>query len=150
MKKSQRLGSIRDLAENREKDAALAFGKLRQAAESQRHSLENLQGFRTSYTERFRQHGESGISVQRMLEYRAFLEKISGVIQEQEQALARAELELERARRAWESAHRHTLGMQKLVDTARGDEQRREARREQAEMDERTGRKAATPDRPPK
>ncbi|HLF97795.1 MAG TPA: flagellar export protein FliJ [Methylococcaceae bacterium] len=149
MKKSQRLGSILDLAENREKDAARAFGKLRQMVESHRGTLESLQGFRNSYTERFRQSGETGISVQQMLEYRVFLEKIGGVIQEQEQVLARAELELERARRAWESAHRHTLGMQKLVDTARGDELRRDARREQAEMDERAGRKAVTSDRLP-
>lgn len=147
MKKSQRLTPILGLAENREKDAAAAFAKQLQKVESQRGNLESLHGFRASYTERFRQSGETGISVQQMLEYRVFLEKINGVIQEQEQVLARAELELERARRAWEGAHQHTLGMQKLVETARGDERRRDARREQAEMDERAGRKAVTSDR---
>jgi flagellar FliJ protein len=147
MKKSQRLGSLRDFAEDREKEAAKAFGAQLQVVESQRGSLLSLQGFRASYTERFRQSGESGISVQQMLEYRLFLEKINGVIQEQEKTLARAEVDLERARRAWESAHRHTLGMQKLVDAALGEEQRRDARREQAELDERANRRAAGAER---
>jgi flagellar FliJ protein len=149
MKKSQRLGSILDLAENREKDAISVFGKQNRKVESMRHNLENLQGFRGNYTERFRQSGETGISVKQMQEYRVFLEKISGVIQEQEQALEREELELERARLAWEGAHRHALGMQKLVDKARGEERQREERREQVELDERAGRKAAPLDRSP-
>ena len=143
MKRSQRLAPIANLAEDKEKAAAAELGRQQQQVESMRKNLSSLHGFRENYSARFQSSGAGGLSVKQLTEYRAFLAKINGIIEEQDQTLLRAEAELERRLNAWQAAHRHTEGVKMLIEQAHNEEMQLEYKREQAESDERAGRKAA-------
>lgn len=144
MNRLKRLEPIRELAERREKQAVQTFGHCQQKLEVARNGLNNLRAFRENYSSQFHQMGHRGLGVQRLQEYRAFLEKINKAIAEQEKVLQRAERELEAAKRAWEEAHGHVLGMQTLVDKLRTETARQEQKREQDENDDRASRRAST------
>lgn len=141
MKRSERLGTILDLSESREKDAAQKLGQLAQKLETARRNLENLQGFRDSYTAKFRDSGDQGLGMRRLLEFRAFLSKINSAVLEQEKLVAHAERALAKGRADWEAARRQTMGLKTVVDKARTEEGKLEERRRQAEEDERASRR---------
>jgi len=135
----KKMTPILELAERGEHQAALALGEGRQRLDSARAALENLQGFRNGYADRFQQAGSQGLSVHRLNEFRSFLHKINKAIAEQERTIQQIEKELDALRLAWEEAHRKLLGMEKLVAQLAAAEQAQEQRREQLEQDDRVG-----------
>jgi flagellar FliJ protein len=141
MNRLQRLSPIVELAETREREAARALGLSLKKLEEARKSLDSLESFRASYGERFRRSGEQGLSVRQLAEYRVFLAKINQAIADQEKNLQQSESEVQSRRRAWEEAHKHGLGLQKLMDKLRQEVAGLERKREQAEMDERAARR---------
>ena len=136
----KRLQPILELAESREKEAAQALGVALGKLEEARKGMSNLEGFRHDYGERFRRGGESGFSVPQLAEFRAFLGKIDQAVQDQEKVVENLRQEIETRRRAWQDAHGHTLGLQKLLEKIRAEETQREIKQEQKELDERAGR----------
>lgn len=143
MNRLKRLTPIMDLADTRENEAAQAFGQSQQKLDQARKGLSSLKSFRENYAERFQQSGNQGLGVQQLTEYRAFLSKINVAIGEQEKVVQLAEAELLARKAAWEDAHRHTLGMQKIMDKLRTEETWQEQKREQLELDERASRRGA-------
>jgi flagellar FliJ protein len=141
MNRLKRLAPIIELAATQEQEAAAALGASLRKLEEARLGLNNLESFRASYGERFKLSGGQGLSVRQLAEYRAFLAKINQAIADQEKIAQQMEAEALRRRHAWEEAHRHCLGMQKLADKLRLEEAGLAQKREQAEMDERAGRR---------
>jgi flagellar FliJ protein len=141
MNRLKRLAPIVELAATQEQEAAAALGASLRKLEEARLGMQSLEHFRASYGERFKQSGEQGLSMRQLAEYRAFLAKINQAIAEQEKVAQQMEAEAQRRRHAWEEAHRHSLGMQKLADKLRSEEAGLAQKREQAEMDERAGRR---------
>lgn len=144
MKRSKRLAPILDLAEKKERDTALAFANQLKKVAEVRQGGENLHGFLNSYHDRYERTGSSvGFTVKQLAEYRVFLSKINGAIEDQGVTLQLVEAELEKYRRAWDEARQYRDGLVKLIQQANQEEQRLEAKQEQADMDERSARKAA-------
>lgn len=141
MKRSDRLTPVLELAETREKQATQKLGQSQHKLEAAQRSLESLHSFRTSYTERFRQSGDQGLSARQLTEYRAFLGKVNTAIAEQEKVVQQAEADVEKRRSEWEAARRHALGIQKVVENALLEETRVHEKQLQAEMDERASRR---------
>ncbi len=142
MKRSERLSTVLDLAESREKQAAQHLGEISRKLDAAQRSLENLKNFRENYAARFRQFGDQGQGVRQLLEFRVFLSKINSAVLEQEKAVAHVEKALAKSRADWEAARRQTLGMKTVVDKARVEESKVEEKRLQAEQDERAGRRS--------
>lgn len=141
IKRSDRLTTVRDLAETQEQQAARQFRVSREKLEAAEKSLANLHKFRENYAERFKARGDSGLGAQLMSEYRVFLTKIGAAITDQEFAVAKARVEEVRRRAEWNEARRKVMGMTTLVDNARQEELRRAERAIQAETDERASRR---------
>lgn len=139
MSRLKKMTPILELAERGEHQAAQSLGEGRQRLDSARAALENLQGFRSGYADRFQQAGQQGLSVHRLNEFRSFLHKINKAIAEQERTIQQLERELDALRLAWEEAHRKLLGLQKLIARLAEAEQAQEQRREQSEQDDRVG-----------
>lgn len=142
MKRSRRLAPILDLAEKKEQDAAKVFAQQLQKIQVLTQARDNLRGFLDNYHARFQQSGAGGMTVSQLAEYRAFLGKINGAIDEHTVTLRLAEEELEAKRRLWEEARQGREGMAKLIQQAHKEEEKLESKREQADMDERAARKA--------
>ncbi|MBS1211512.1 MAG: flagellar export protein FliJ [Proteobacteria bacterium] len=143
MNRLKRIAPIVELAENKEKQAVQAYGIGQRKLDEARNALNSLRSFRENYAALFSQSGNKGLSVRQLNEYRAFLAKINVAIAEQERVVQTAEGELQAAKRAWEDAHSHTLGMQRVVEKLQTEEAKREQKREQLEQDERAGRRGA-------
>ncbi len=145
MKRSERLGAILELTETREQQVARQLGETNRQLQTSQRGLENLKGFRTNYTARFQQTGDRGMDARQLLNYRIFLDKINMAVTQQELAVEKAQQDVVRRRAEWEDAHRRSLGLKTVVDKARAEESRIEARKLQAEMDERASRRAVNP-----
>jgi len=141
MSRLKRLNPIMDLAEKRENEAVQALGRSQQKLDEARKGLSSLRSFRENYAARFHQSGTKGLGVRQLNEYRAFLNKINAAIAEQERVVQSSETELQARKAAWEEAHRHTLGMQKIIDKLRAEESRQAQKKEQVELDERASRR---------
>lgn len=145
MKRSERLGAILELTETHEQKAARQLGETNRQLQNSQRGLENLRGFLSNYTARFQQTGDQGMDARQLLNYRMFLDKINMAVVQQELAVQKAQQDVVRRRTEWEDAHRRSLGLKTVVDKARSEEGRIEARKLQAEMDERASRRAANP-----
>jgi flagellar FliJ protein len=145
MSRLKRLAPIMELAETKEKKAAQDLGLSQQKLDEARKGLSSLRSFRENYAALFHESGNKGLGVRQLAEYRAFLNKINVAVGEQEKVVQACEAELQARKAAWEDAHRHTLGMQKIMDKLHVDEARQEQHREQVELDERAGRRGSGP-----
>ncbi len=101
MKRSKRLKPIAGLAHNSEREAAKALGQAVQVLNEGRDRLEQLKQYRQEYIARYEAMGSSGVSVAKINDYRAFLVKLRGAIQEQEKVVITASTELQERRRFW-------------------------------------------------
>lgn len=143
MKKSHRLAPILDLAERKEREAAQRFAHQLKKVQAASQGADNLRGFLDNYHARYQRTGEGGFTIKQLMEYRAFLAKINGAIEEQAASLLMAEAELEACRRAWDQARQHREGVSRLVQQASREEQQLALKQEQTETDEHSARKAA-------
>lgn len=141
MKRSERLTPVLELAETREQQAARVLGEYTRQLETTRGGLDNLKVFRDGYIAKFRQSVE-GLGMRQLLEYRAFIAKIDGAIEDQHRAVAKAEQELAKRQADWEAARQQTKGLRTVIDKARAEEAKAEDKRQQAEQDERASRRA--------
>lgn len=143
MKRSQRLSTVLALAKRKEEDAAKAFTQQQQQVQNLQGSMGNLRGFLDTYQQRYLNSGANGFSVMQLAEFRAFLSKINGAIEQQETSLQRAESDLIDKRRQWEAAYRYRDAMERLQQQAKQQEERAVSKREQGESDELAANKAA-------
>jgi flagellar FliJ protein len=139
MNRLKKMQPILELAERKQTDAVQRFGMGQQKLAAARSNLQHLQGYRENYSSRFQDSGQQGMSMQQLTEYRAFLSKINKAVADQERAVTLAEAELENLRANWEDAHRHLLGIQKVVEKLTQAEIAKEQKREQLEQDDRAG-----------
>jgi len=142
MKRSKRLGPVLEFAESREKQTALVLGESRRKLESAQRNLGSLIAFRDNYSARFQQSGNEGLGTRQLIEYRTFLAKINTAIADQEKAVKSAQAELASRQAEWEEARRRSLGIKKVLDHTLTEESRLEEKKQQAEQDERAGRRS--------
>lgn len=136
MSRSARLQPLQRLAEQRENEAARAVADALRKLEEQRQQLQGLNGFRHEYNERFARDGQAGMSVGRMLDWRRFLARLDTALEQQEEAITRAELECERVKKLWVLSRRNSDTYDLLAERYRLDELQQQARSEQKESDE--------------
>ncbi len=141
MKKSQRLQVIIDLKAREEKKYLEALG-LKQTEKQQKESqVDNLTNYRKDYLDKNAEQLENGISVFRLIEFKAFLEKMDKAITGEKQALEQMANQVNELKKQWEKAHLNTKNIEKIQFKARVSEQKELEKKEQLEMDERTARK---------
>ncbi|MGE3296909.1 MAG: flagellar export protein FliJ [Porticoccaceae bacterium] len=149
MMRSKRLDTVVRIAGDRERDAVGMFAESRNRLAVQEQRLEMLLGYRAEYEERFKERGAEGMDMGRLLEYRAFLDRLNRAIEQQRAALTEAQQRMTADRQRWLEETRRAKSLSKVQERLRGDEQRSADAREQRETDERAGRLASRSDPQP-
>ncbi len=137
MKKSLRLKVIVDLNAEHEKKALELLGKTQRKKQSIEEQLVNLQQYHLEYTGQLQSSSESGMSINKLLEFKAFISKLELAIEEQKILGFEIDNELIEVRKAWEVKHQKTRSIQKVRNSAVQNENKIEETREQKEQDER-------------
>jgi flagellar export protein FliJ len=144
MTREERLQPVADLARSREDQAAVAMAQQRRSLEEQQRSLAELQQFEREYTERFQAISRTGISVQRLNEYRRFADKLREAILQQSRVVDDSRRRLEALSRCWSEASSHRQAIDKTIDRFHDQTVRKAARKEQREADDRAQRLGST------
>jgi flagellar FliJ protein len=140
--RSKRLKPVAEIAQSRERDAAVALARYRQIRDERERRLKELQDYRQEYIRRFQDAGSQGIDVGQLQGYRVFLERLEETVQQQEGLLAAARRDYEERRQAWVALRGRAEALDKVVARHRDQELRDADRREQGESDDRSQRSA--------
>jgi flagellar export protein FliJ len=135
MVKSKRFEPIRDLAANSANELSRAMAEAaRRVAELERQH-EQLKGYRDQYVRQAAQSGASMDAV-RLQNYRAFLDRLTEVLQLHVQKLGIARAEYEARRSSWSEKRVEAETLGRAVERFRGEELQASERREQRDGDE--------------
>lgn len=140
MKKSQRLQVIVELNAENEKKVLEEMGKWQRKKQDVQAQLDSLNQYRQEYSQKYQALSQSAINVDQLLEFRAFISKISKAIEEQERAVTEINDKVTSVRNSWERQHQKTQSLQKVCNSALAAETKLEDKREQKEQDDRSSR----------
>jgi flagellar protein FliJ len=141
--RSERLQPAVDQAQRRQKDALQRLAEHQQKLAQAEQQWEELKRYRREYS-----LGDGGLTVSALLNRQQFVERIDQAIVQQGNLVERLQRQLEGARQRWLQAHARENALDSVVERLRTQEQQREQRLEQAEVDERMqyrNRRANTP-----
>ncbi|HKK14792.1 MAG TPA: flagellar export protein FliJ [Gammaproteobacteria bacterium] len=145
MGRSDRMKPVVKVAEQRERAAARDFGECQQRLAEAEARLEELQGYRHEYGQRFQQSGGDGLSARRLHEYRTFLHRLNEAIAQQQALVGQLRQDCTAGHAQWLETRRRSQVLDKVVDRYRAQERREEDRREQQDSDERALTRRRTP-----
>ncbi|GGA27554.1 flagellar export protein FliJ [Dyella nitratireducens] len=141
--RSDRLQPAVDQAQRRQKDALQRLADQQQKLAQAEQQLEELQRYRRDYS-----LGDGGLTVSALLNRQQFVDRIDQAIVQQGKLIERLQRQLDGARERWLQAHARENALDNVVERLRKQENQREQRLEQAEVDERMqhrGRRAGPP-----
>lgn len=141
MKRSERLKPVVRFAGHKEDEAARRLGAAREQLLLQEGRLQDLEGYRAEYGQRFNAAAQGGMSAIQLRSFQAFMDKLDQAIRQQAAVIDRVRQDYEAKKRQWLAARNKTKAMETVVDRHRSTEQYAEDRRIQREQDDRSGRK---------
>jgi len=130
--RSDRLQPAVDQAQRRQKDALQRLADHQQKLAHAEQQLEELQRYRRDYS-----LGDGGLTVSALLNRQQFVDRIDQAIVQQAKLVERLQRQLDGARERWLQAHARENALDSVVERLRKQENQREQRLEQAEVDER-------------
>ncbi len=128
------LAPARDLAQQREGQAAGRLAEKQCLADQQATRLELLRRYLREYTDGM--SGEQRMGATKLRLYRTFLARLNEAVISQQEAVEQARREVESAREAWSGARSEVLALEKLITRRHEETRRRADKREQASIDE--------------
>nr|WP_232846168.1 flagellar export protein FliJ [Amphritea pacifica] len=129
---------VLDLAERKRKQADQWLSQSQSRVQQGEATLEQLRSYHADYANSFYQVGASGISPGQIETHQAFMQKLSGAVQQQEKALQTDRAQLEKVKEYWQSAYQHFKAVEMLVDKLRREESLQAEKQLQKELDERS------------
>jgi flagellar protein FliJ len=135
MTRSKRMEPIKQLASDREREAATQVDLARRALDDHERQLVQLRQYRAEYAERVSKGAAPDVA--RLQNYHAFLGRLSDAIAQQERTVADALAALERATDTWRERRIEAASIGRAVAKIATGERRVEDRRLQRESDER-------------
>ena len=130
--RSDRLQPAVDQAQRRQKDALQRLAEHQQKLAHAQQQLEELKRYRRDYSP-----GDGGLTVSALLNRQQFVERIDQAIIQQGHLVERMQRQMEGSRQRWLQAHARENALDSVVERFRKQEDQREQRLEQAEVDER-------------
>jgi flagellar protein FliJ len=130
--RSDRLQPAVDQAQRRQKDALQRLAEHQQKLAHAEQQLEELKRYRRDYS-----LNDGGLTVSALINRQQFVERIDQAIIQQGHMVERLQRQLDAARQRWLQAHARENALDSVVERLRTQEQQREQRLEQAEVDER-------------
>ena len=136
MSRSSRMEPVRRVADREADGAARDYARRRDALETERSRLVQLESYREDYRRGFGACGQSGVDAHRLRDYAAFLARIDQALEQQRRSVAALETEVEGMRSRWLQRWGRARALDHLVAEYRREESRAAQRREQAAADE--------------
>lgn len=134
--RSQRLQVVLALEERREQEALEVMNRAREAWQAEQERLAELIRYQQEYHDQLRGWQQGPITATRLQGWQAFISRLDGLIQSQQQRVSQTEAEFETARAQWQQAWERRRGMERYVATCREQEQHAIDKAEQKAADE--------------
>ena len=138
MKKSQRLEPVITVAKNREQKAARAVGETQRILAHNEAKLAELLAYRQEYAKRYEDTGRDGMEINRLNEFRQFLNRLNEAIASQRELIKAKLSELEKKNTMWNQTRVKHKSIDKIATRHRAEELREEDCRQQDESDDRS------------
>lgn len=135
MKRSRRIGSLHELARFEERSASRQLADAARELEAEERQLAQLTGFREEYG-RLESAAEGGIDPLRLQNYRAFMDRLTEAIRQQEKRLESARATLAGSTETWRGRRIDAEALGAAIERFSADERRSAVRREQRDSDE--------------
>ncbi len=136
MKRSRRIGQIRDLAQRREDELLRTAARLRAALREEEARLAQLQRYRSEYDAQFHELGRRGLQAAMATDFLDFMARLDAAIRAQSGRVQAARAAHAAALEHWRTGHRRTASLDKLADRVRREELQLQEHRAQSESDE--------------
>lgn len=137
-KRSSRLKVVLDLAEKRKKDAERFLAEHIQRVEADKQQLLQLEQYLSEYQQSYRQASSQGLSVDQLLNYQAFMNKISVAIEQHKKSMVMNQKQLEHVKQYWAQMHGKHKAIDSLILNALDAEARVVDKALQKQLDERS------------
>ena len=134
------LSTLIEIAEKESDEAAKRLGKAISAHEDTKKQLSLLQQYREDYLSRFQDGASKGINTAQYINFQAFINKLDGAADGQMQVVSDAEYRIKLAREHWQASEKKRLSYDILNSRAATAVQKKEAKRDQKQMDEHAAR----------
>lgn len=134
--RAARLKKLAELARSKERMAGFELRRLKQALQEQDAQLDQLNGYRSEYSRRFRKVGESGLDVTQLRNYHLFFRGLNDAIDQQDSTIETYHEHLEEGEARWRHEYRKVNTLDKAVDRVEQTERNELIRRSQKLMDE--------------
>jgi flagellar FliJ protein len=141
--RSERLQPAVEQAQRRQQDALQRLADQQRKLAQAQQQLEELQRYRREYAA-----GDGGLTVSALLNRQQFVERIDQAMAQQRLLIERLCSQLDGARTRWLDAHARESALDSVVERLRKQEEQREQRLEQAEVDERMQHRSRRPGAP--
>ena len=135
MTRSKRMEPVKNLAEEREREAGAEVARARRALEDAESQLKQLRAYRAEYLKRKGEGNSDGV---RMQNYHAFLGRLTSAIEQQDKEVAVVLAALERATDAWRERRIEAASIGRAVAKLATGERRVADQHAQREADERS------------
>lgn len=136
-----RLKTMVELEVRKENQAAKALGECRRRHDEQLGKLQELRRYQQEYLDRYHVLATDGVRIEQMNGYRLFVDRLVGVIRQQEGSLQAVVQQLKVCESEWRQAHARKEGMEKLLEQRRQERLVHRNRLEQRISDDRVHRR---------
>ena len=135
--RSERLATVRNLANQQEQQAAQTLASSQRQLAEQLNQLQELELFRAEYARQFNAAGQQGVSAGKLNDQWQFLAQLDRAIASQRETIHRTRQLAASQQQTWTDKRVRATVMDGLVEQVRDSEQRDSRRRAQRELDDR-------------
>jgi len=136
MKRSKRLGTVLQIAEQRKREAEQRLGMAQQTLVAERDKLVQLEAYLRDYQQSLISQGQKGVTIEVLCRMQSFKDRLLVAIDQQKQQILVAEFNLEQVKRTWQACHGRHRAVGALQERIVDQEQRAEDKQLQKLVDE--------------
>lgn len=137
MNREQRIGTYRRTLESSEKRAAARLSEAEAKLQDARQRLEQLERYRSDYTESFGARASLGITGPALLDFQAFIARLGEAIRQQSSLVAKMEMDRGQVHKRFKEVAVQNRAVGAVVERWRAEDRVIENRLEQKSIDER-------------
>ena len=141
MKRSKRLEPVGEMAVEEERGCASRVAAIQSRLEDAHKRGAELKRYVVEYQSMFQQRAAAGIDMAGLRDYQTFLARLNEAVRQQDVVITQIESECVRARVEWLEAAARKSAVNKVIESARLEDQKLEDRMLQKETDERAQRR---------
>ena len=139
MTKIQRFQQLEKMAENACDKAGRELGQAQDSHNKEQDQLNQLTGFFDEYRERFNNKGATGMNARQLSDFRAFFGQLDSAIESQRQVMVDMGAKVVERQTLWIEKHQRTSSLSQALEHVKKEQLVQRNKREQKEMDDRSG-----------